>query len=142
MIAFYPRNGAVKEEGARPKTKAIEQAHMADHVLASVSALYADISLATSKSCAEAALVSRRIQGGGAGRKACENGQGEVCRHRCSRVLTRWHGHEHGHRRRFGELSLSQHQGDHVHRSFREQRHERPEGVIDCLAGGQECRGQ
>ena len=49
MIAFYPRNGAVKEEGVRPKTKAIEQAHMVDHVMASVSAVYADFRLAASK---------------------------------------------------------------------------------------------
>ena len=49
MIAFYPRNSAVKEEGVRPKRKAIEQGHMADHVLASVSAVYADFRLAASK---------------------------------------------------------------------------------------------
>ena len=48
-IAFYPRNGAVKEEGIRQKTKAIEQAHMADHVFASVSAVYADFRFAASK---------------------------------------------------------------------------------------------
>ena len=46
MIA---RSGVVKEEGARPKAKAIEQAHMVDHVLASVSAVYADFRLAASK---------------------------------------------------------------------------------------------
>ena len=49
MIAFYPRSGVVKEEGARPKAKAIEQAHMVDHVLASVSAVYTDFRLAASK---------------------------------------------------------------------------------------------
>ena len=49
MIAFYPRNSAVKEEGVRPKHKAIEQGHMADHVLASISAVYADFRLAASK---------------------------------------------------------------------------------------------
>ena len=49
MIAFYPRSGVVKEEGVRPKAKAIEQAHMVDHVLASVSAVYADFRLAASK---------------------------------------------------------------------------------------------
>ena len=31
MIEFYPRSDAVTEEGARPRPKAIEQAHMADH---------------------------------------------------------------------------------------------------------------
>jgi hypothetical protein len=49
MIAFYPRNGAVKEEGMRPKRKAIEQAHMADHVLTTVSTVYADFRLAASR---------------------------------------------------------------------------------------------
>ena len=49
MIAFYPRNSAVKEEGIRPKCKTIEQGHMADHVLASISAVYADFRLAASK---------------------------------------------------------------------------------------------
>ena len=49
MIAFYPRNSAVKEEGVRPKRKAIGQGHMADHVLASISTVYADFRLAASK---------------------------------------------------------------------------------------------
>ena len=49
MIAFYPRNGAVKEEGMRPKRKAIEQAHMADHVLTTVSTVYADFRFAASR---------------------------------------------------------------------------------------------
>ena len=49
MIGFYPRNGAVKEEGVRPKHKAIEQAHMADHVLTTVSTMYADFRLAASR---------------------------------------------------------------------------------------------
>ena len=49
MIAFYPRNGAVKEEGVRAKHKALEQAHMADHVLATISSVYADFRLASSK---------------------------------------------------------------------------------------------
>ena len=142
MIAFYPRSRVVKEEGVRPKAKAIEQAHMADHVLASVSAVYTDFLPCSINSCTEATLVSCRIQGGGAGRIACKSRQGEACRHHWCRVHTWCHGHAHGHRRRFGELSLSQHQVDHVHRCFREQRPERPEGVIDCLAGGQECRGQ
>ena len=48
LIAFYPRSSAVKEEGTRPNTKAIEQAHTADHVLASVSAMYADFRFAAS----------------------------------------------------------------------------------------------
>ena len=43
MIAFYPRNGAVKEEGVRSKRKALEQAHMADHVLAQVSSFFSRI---------------------------------------------------------------------------------------------------
>jgi hypothetical protein len=34
MLALYPRNGALTEEGVKPKYKALEQAHMADHVLA------------------------------------------------------------------------------------------------------------
>ena len=49
LIAFYPRNGAVKEEGVRSKFKALEQAHMADHVLAQVSSVVADFRLAASK---------------------------------------------------------------------------------------------
>jgi hypothetical protein len=49
MIAFYPRNGAVKEEGMRLKHKAIEQAHMADHVLTTVSTVCADFRLAASR---------------------------------------------------------------------------------------------
>lgn len=49
MLAFYPRNGAVEEEGIKPKHKALEQAHMADHVLAQVSSAYADFRLAASK---------------------------------------------------------------------------------------------
>ena len=49
LIAFYPRSGAVKEEGVRSKFKALEQAHMADHVLAQVSSVFADFRLAASK---------------------------------------------------------------------------------------------
>ena len=41
--------GTGKEEGIRQKTKAIEQARMVDHVLASVSAVYADFRPAASK---------------------------------------------------------------------------------------------
>ena len=96
MIAFYPRNSAVKEEGVRPKRKAIEQGHMADHVLASVSAVYADFRLAASKAVRKRHLF-RDTQGGGAARKACEKLQPEPCRHHCSRVLSWWCG---GHGRR------------------------------------------
>ena len=49
LIASHPRNGAVKEEGVRSKFKALEQAHMADHVLAQVSSVFADFRLAASK---------------------------------------------------------------------------------------------
>ena len=49
LIAFYPRNGVVKEEGVRSKRKALEQAHVADHVLAQVNTVYADFRLAASK---------------------------------------------------------------------------------------------
>ena len=49
MLAFYPRNGAFKEEGIKPKRKALEQAHMADHVLAQVSSVYSDFRLVASK---------------------------------------------------------------------------------------------
>ena len=49
IIAFYPRNGAVQEEGMRPMHKAILQAHMADHVLTTVSTVYADFRLAASR---------------------------------------------------------------------------------------------
>jgi hypothetical protein len=49
MLAFYPRNGAVKEEGIKPKRKALEQAHMADHVLVQVSSVYSDFCFAVAK---------------------------------------------------------------------------------------------
>ena len=116
MIAFYPRNGAVKEEGVRPKTKAIEQAHMADHVLASVSAVYADFHLAAPKAVRKRHLFRATSREAEPAAKLAKNGQGEACRHHCNKVLTRWHGHEHGHKRSVGKLSLSQHQGDDVHR--------------------------
>ena len=65
MIAFYPRSGVVKEEGVRPHAKAIEQAHMADHVLASVSEVYTDFRLAASKAVRKRQLfrvVSREAE--------------------------------------------------------------------------------
>ena len=34
------QDGALKEEGIKPKRKALEQAHMADYVLAQVSSVY------------------------------------------------------------------------------------------------------
>ena len=49
MFAFYPRNGASKEERIKPKRKALEQAHMAYHVLAQVSSVYSDFRRAVSK---------------------------------------------------------------------------------------------
>ena len=49
MLAFYPTNAAFKEEGINPKRKALEQAHMADHVLAQVSSVYSDFRLVVAK---------------------------------------------------------------------------------------------
>ena len=132
MIAFYPWNGAVKDECMRPKTKAIEQAHMVDHVLASVSAVYADFRLAASTVVRKRHLfraVSRRSRPHSLRKQTGRSLQASLQQSPYQR-----------HRRRSRELS--QHQGDDVHRIFWEPQPERPEGVIDWLAGGQECRGQ
>ena len=97
MIAFYPRNSAVKEEGVRPKRKAIEQGHMADHVLASVSAVYADFRLAASKAVRKRHLFRATSREAEPLAKLVKKRQPEACRHRCSRVLSWWCG---GHGRR------------------------------------------
>ena len=63
VVTFYPRNGA--EEGFRPKRKALEQAHMADHVLAQVSAMYTDFRLAATKAVRKRHLfrtVSKEVE--------------------------------------------------------------------------------
>ena len=49
MLVFYSRNSAVKEDGIKPRRKASEQDHMADHVLAQVSSVYSDFSLVAPK---------------------------------------------------------------------------------------------
>ena len=49
MLAFHPRNGAANKEGIKPNRKALEQAHMADHVMAQVSLVYLEFRLVASK---------------------------------------------------------------------------------------------
>ena len=49
MLASFPRHGAFKVEGIKPKRKAWEQAHMADHVLAKVSSVCSDLCFVASK---------------------------------------------------------------------------------------------
>ena len=73
MLAFYPRNGAFKEEGCKPKCKALEQAHMADHVLAQVSSVYLDFCSPVSRHCVSGTFA-HMFKRGGAADEGCEEG--------------------------------------------------------------------
>ena len=125
MIAFYPRNGAVKEEGMRQNTKAIEQAHMVDHVLASVSAVYADFRLAASKALRKRHLFRATSREAEPAAKLAKTDREKPAGIIAAGSLP-------------GGMVTSTGTGAGSGSSHPE----RPEGVIDCLADRQECRGQ
>ncbi len=126
----------------RQNTKAIEQAHMADHVLASESAVYADFRLAASKAVRKGHLLrvtSREAEPAAklantdrekpAGIIAAGSLPGGMV---TSTGTGAGSGSSHSHNIKATMLIGV----------FWEQRPERPEDVSDCVAGRQECRGQ